>query len=303
VSTKEFHLSEKDDSTLKNISIEDIKADQSLAFVTSTYDRNDGMIRDNWSEEGPHLITFAGVLKYDSFPLAQILKDILDIGQRGMGCPIEIEFAVDLSKENSTPHTFNILQLRPLVPSHEHYEIIWDENINRKNVFIHSETALGNGLIKSVKDIIFIPPERFDNTKTIQIADEIGKINTKLSAESLPYLLIGPGRWGSEDRFLGIPVRWSQISNVRVMVETALKDFNIKPSQGTHFFHNITSRGIGYINVPYNSKDHFIDWNWLEKQNTLNDLTFVKHIRLSNPFTIKLDGRSSHAIIMKPEST
>jgi hypothetical protein len=115
-------------------------------------------------------------------------------------------------------------------------------------------------------------------------------------------LLIGPGRWGSQDRFLGIPVKWNQISNVRVMVEASLENFKIEPSQGTHFFHNITSRGIGYINVPYNSKDHFIDWNWLEKQKIVNDLNFVRHIRLTNPLIIKLDGRCSHALIQKPGS-
>jgi hypothetical protein len=302
ISKKDFHLSEKDDSTLKHVSVEDIKEDKILEFVTSTFDRNDGMIRDSWSQEGPHLVTFAGVLKYDVFPLASILKDILDIGQRGMGCPIEIEFAVNLSKDSNIPHTVSILQLRPLVPSHEHCEILWDENIKRETVFIHSDTALGNGVIKSVKDIVYVSPEQFDNTKTLQIADEIGKINEKLISESVSYLLIGPGRWGSQDRFLGIPVRWSQISRVKVMVETALENYNIKPSQGTHFFHNITSRGIGYINVPSKSQDYFIDWNWLEKHQTFDAYKFVKHIQLSKPLTIKLDGRCGHALVIKPES-
>ena len=300
-SKKDFHLSENDDSTLMKINVEEVKGDQTLEYITSTFDRNDGMIRDSWSKDGPHLVTFAGILKYDLLPIASIIKDIIEIGQKGMGCPIEIEFAVKLSNDQNTPHTFSILQLRPLVPSHEQCEIIWDAHINRENVFIHSETALGNGIIKSVKDIIYVPPERFDNTKTIQISDEIGKINNKLASESLHYLLIGPGRWGSQDRFLGIPVRWNQISNVKVMVETALEKFNIKPSQGTHFFHNITSRGIGYINVPYKSKDYFIDWKWLEKQKIIDEYEFAKHVHLSKPLIIKIDGRRSHAIIMKSE--
>jgi hypothetical protein len=302
ISKKDFHLSERDDSTLEKISVENIKGDHLIEPITSTFDRNDGMIRDSWSEQGPHLITFAGVLKYDVFPLASIIQDILNIGQRGMGCPVEIEFAVQLSKESDIPHIFSILQLRPLVPSHEHCEVVWDDNINRKDVFLHSETALGNGIIKSVKDIIYVQPERFDNSLTIQIADEIGKINKTLASGSIPYILIGPGRWGSQDRFLGIPVNWSQISKVRVMVETSLEDFKIEPSQGTHFFHNITSRGIGYINVPYKSKDSFIDWSWLEKQKSHHEGRYVKHIKLSQPLIIKLDGRCNHAIIMKPES-
>jgi len=300
-SKSNFILSEKDDSTLMKPNIDDIKKDGTLEFISSTYDRNDRMIRDSISDEGPALITFSGVLKYDAFPLASLVKDILDIGKRGMGCPIEIEFAVNFDKENKKTPTFAILQLRPLVPSHEHCEIIWDENTNRENVFIHSDKALGNGVIKSIRNIVYVPPETFDSSKTIEIADEIGKMNETLSASSLPYILIGPGRWGTEDRWLGIPVKWSQISGVRVMVETALEDFNIKPSQGTHFFHNITSRGIGYINVPFKSKDFFIDWKWLDRQKTVNELKFVKHVQLSHPLKIKIDGRSGSALIVKPD--
>jgi hypothetical protein len=301
-SKKNIEFSEKDDITLKKLSIEDIKNDGTLESVTSNYDRNDGMIRDNFSPEGPHLITFAGILKYDIFPLASLLQDILGIGQQGMGCPIEIEFAGTLGEDGKTPPTFAILQLRPLVPSHEHCEISLDDKMNGNNVFIHSDKALGNGLIKSIKNIVYVPPETFDSAKTVEIADEIGSINKTLTEASLPYILIGPGRWGTQDRWLGIPVKWSQISGVSVMVETALEDFNIKPSQGTHFFHNITSRGIGYINVPFNSTEYFIDWKWLEKQKSYKELTFVKHIQLPAPLTIKLDGRCGHAMIMKPGS-
>jgi response regulator RpfG family c-di-GMP phosphodiesterase len=299
-SKSNFILSEKDDSTLMKPNIDDIKKDGTLEFIASTYDRNDRMIRDSMPDEGPALITFSGVLKYDAFPLAPLVKDILDIGKRGMGCPIEIEFAVNFDKENKKTPTFAILQLRPLVPSHEHCEIIWDENTNRENVFIHSDKALGNGVVKSIRNIVYVPPETFDPSKTIEIADEIGKMNEILLTSSLPYILIGPGRWGTEDRWLGIPVKWSQISGVRVMVETALEGFNIKPSQGTHFFHNITSRGIGYINVPFKSKDFFIDWKWLDKQKTVNELKFVKHVQLSHHLKIKFDGRSGSALIVKP---
>ena len=301
-SKSNFILSEKDDSTLMKPNINDIKKDGTLEFIASTYDRNDRMIRDSMSDEGPALITFSGVLKYDAFPLASLVKDILDIGKRGMGCPIEIEFAVNFDKENKKTPTFAILQLRPLVPSHEHCEIIWDKNTNRENVFIHSDKALGNGVIKSIQNIVYVPPETFDPSKTIEIADEIEKMNETLLTSSLPYILIGPGRWGTEDRWLGIPVKWSQISGVRVMVETALEDFNIKPSQGTHFFHNIISRGIGYINVPFKSKDFFIDWKWLDKQKTVNEMKFVKHAQISRPLKIKFDGRIGSALVVKPDN-
>ena len=300
-SRKNFEFSEKDDVTLKKLNVEDIKNDDTLKSITSTYDRNDGIIRDSFSFDGPHLVTFAGILKYDAFPLASLVQDILGIGQQGMGGPIEIEFAVTLGEDGETPPTLAILQLRPLVLTREHCEISLDEQMNRENVFIHSEKALGNGIIKSVKDIVYVPPETFDSAKTVEIADEVGEMNKILSESSVPYLLIGPGRWGTQDRWLGIPVKWSQISSVSVMVETALENFDIKPSQGTHFFHNITSRGIGYINVPYNSNEYFIDWKWLEQQKSYKELKFVKHVKLSAPLTIKLDGRCGHALIVKPE--
>ncbi len=297
---EDFNLIGKEDTNLKRVNVENIKEDGTLDTLVSTFDRNDGIIRDELSAEGPNLVTFAGILKYETFPLPSILKDILEIGHKAMGCPVEIEFAVNLNQNSILPPTFAILQIRPLVPSHEQSLISWDDNIDRNSIFIHTDRALGNGLIKSIKNIVYVPPKTFDSTKTIEIADEIEKINTDLVALKQPYILIGPGRWGTEDRFLGIPVKWNQISKVKVMVETSLKNFIIEPSQGTHFFHNITSRGIGYINVPYNSKINFIDWKWLDERKPKKSLKYVKHIQLSNNLIIKLDGRSGSALIEKP---
>jgi len=300
---KDFRLSEKEDTTLEKLDIDDIKDDGTLEFITSTYDRDDGTIRDSMDYEGPHLVTFAGILKYDVFPLTALIQDILDIGKNGMGCPIEIEFAVTFADDGKNPPTFAVLQIRPLVVSHEHCEIAWNENdANRENVFIHSDKALGNGVIDTIQDIVYVSPESFDASKTIEIADEIGILNKKLVESSSPYILIGPGRWGTQDRWLGVPVRWSQISGARVMVETALENFNIKPSQGTHFFQNIISREIGYINITLNPNESFIDWDWLNNQRSKKELKFVKHIRFPTPLVIKLDGRCSRALIMKPES-
>ena len=294
-SKREFKLSEKEDVTLRKINVNDIKNDGTLDNIASSYNVNDGIIRDNLSEDSPVIITFNGILKYEIFPLSSLLQDILEIGQKGMGCPIQIEFAVDLKKDQSP--IFAILQIRPLAPSYEYSDVTWDEKIDEDKILINSNMALGNGVIKTIKDIVYVIPNKFDNTKTIEIAEEIGKINDKLSK---PFILIGPGRWGSEDRFLGIPVKWNQISDVKMMVETALKNFNIKPSQGTHFFHNITSRGIGYINIPYNSKKEFIDWIWLENQTPKEQLNYVKHIEFSNPLTVKLNGRKGNALVLKP---
>ncbi|UCF13031.1 MAG: hypothetical protein JSW06_01930 [Thermoplasmatales archaeon] len=291
-------FSEKDES-IEKINISNIIDDGTLELITSTYDKNDGMIRDGFSKQGPHLITFAGILKYDVFPLASILRDFLEAGEKSMGCPVEIEFVVNFNAKNKKPPTFAIIQIRPLILSQEHAHITWDEdNIKKEKILIHSKKALGNGVINSIKDIVYVPPKTFDPAKTIKIAEEIGTINQTL--KDTPYLMIGPGRWGTQDRWLGMPVLWSEISNVKVMVETALEDFNIKPTQGTHFFQNIISRGIGYINTTLNPKESIIDWNWLNKQKSQKQLKYVKHIRLLKPLIIKIDGRSGRALVLKP---
>ena len=204
-------FSEREDETLEKINIKDIANDGSLNFIASTYDREDGMVRDRFSKEGPHLITFAGILKYDVFPLANIIKDILQAGQRSMGSPVEIEFAVNFDPENKKPPVFAIIQIRPLVISKEHAHITWEDNdIKKEEILISSNKALGNGLIDSIKDIIYVSPETFDTSKTVEIASQIGILNKELADNQKTYLLIGPGRWGTQDRWLGIPVAWSE---------------------------------------------------------------------------------------------
>jgi hypothetical protein len=293
-------LSEKRNTAIKKINISEISEDATLKNIVSIYDKNDGMVRDSFSKEGPHLITFANILKYDVFPLASIVRDILTAGEKSMGSPVEIEFAVNFDPEDKTPPIFAIIQIRPLIISQEHAHITWEkEDIKKENVLMHSNKALGNGIFDSIKDIVYIPPEIFDSAKTIEIARQIGKINKYLSESEIPYILIGPGRWGTQDRWLGIPVAWSEISSVKVLVETALKDFNIKPTQGTHFFQNIISKGIGYINITLNPNESYIDWVWLNKQKSKKEFKFVRHIELSKPLIIKLDGRSGSALVTK----
>jgi hypothetical protein len=300
---KQFNvLSKNDSATLQKISISDISKDGSLINITSTYDKDDGIIRDSYSETEPHLITFAGILKYDVFPLATIIEDILNAGQKSMGCPIEIEFAVNFDPEEKKKPIFAIIQIRPLLISHEHAHITWEkEDSYKDNVFIYSTRALGNGVIDTIKDIVYVPPHTFDSAHTVEIARQIGEINDYLSKNNTQYMLVGPGRWGTQDIWLGIPVVWSEISNVKILVETALKNFNIKPTQGTHFFQNIISKGIGYINTTLNPKESRIDWDWLNAQKPKKQLKFVRHVTFSNSFVIKLDGRTGSALIIKPD--
>jgi len=298
ISKKYFTLSEKEFDTIKKVNITEIAQDDALTHIASTYDKDDEMIRDTFVKEGPHLITFAGVLKYDVFPLADILKDILDAGTKSMGTPVEIEFAVNLNTDSKKKPLFSIVQIRPLVISQEQAVVSWNDNkIEKKDILIYSNNSLGNGIIKEIKDIVYIIPEKFDSSRTFEVAKEVGEINKSLKEK--PYLLIGPGRWGTQDRWLGIPVQWNEISNVKVMIETAFEDFNIKPTQGTHFFQNIISRGIGYINVSLHRDKSYIDWNWINKQKSKNEFNFVNHINLSKPITVKLDGKNGRALVLK----
>ena len=250
----EINLSEKEDITLEKINIAEIANDGTLTTIASTYDKDDGVIRDSFVKEGPYLITFAGILKFNIFPLAEIIKDLLKAGHKSIGSPIEIEFAVNIDPENKKPPILAIIQIRPLVMSKEKAQINWDiTKIQKENILMYTNKALGNGLIDNIFNIIYVPPETFDSSNTIEISREIGTINGTLN--ETPYLLIGPGRWGTQDRWLGMPVLWTDISNVKIIVETALENYNIKPTQGTHFFQNIISKGIGYINITLNKKE------------------------------------------------
>ena len=301
VNNNQINLTEKEEKTLEKISIAELAKDGTLNYIASSYDKNDGMIRDSFSEEGPHLITFAGILKYDIFPLSSIIKEVLEACQKSMGCPVEIEFAVNFDSKGEKPPLFAIIQIRPIVISQEQSQITWDESeIDKEDIFIRSKNALGNGVFNNIKDIIYVKPDVFNPSKTVEIAREIGKINKKLSEKQDPYVLIGPGRWGTQDKWLGIPVVWSEISGVQIMVETAFEDFNIKPTQGTHFFQNIVSRGIGYININLKPEEGLIDWDWLKKQKIVTKSKHINHVELDKPLKIKLDGKAGRAIITKP---
>jgi hypothetical protein len=291
-----FTLTEHEDNTLEKINVLDISKYGILNNIASTFDKNDGIIRDYYSNEGPILITFAGILKYKTFPLSDILKNLLEEGKKSMGTEIEMEFSVNFDPNDIKKPFFGIIQIRPLVISKEHTQVKWnEEDIIKEKILIKSSKSLGNGIIENIKNIVYVKPDIFNSSKTIEIAKEIEKINSSL--EDKPYVLIGPGRWGTQDRFLGIPVKWSDISNVKIIVETNLENFNIKPSQGTHFFQNIISKEVGYINTDSKNIDNYINWEWLKNNKAYQDLKFIKHIKLDKPLKIKLDGRFGRALI------
>jgi hypothetical protein len=207
-----------------------------------------------------------------------------------------MEFAVNLPLGENQRSEFDLLQIRPMAIRQHHLEVeIGEEEIRR--AFCYSTMALGNGQFNQIKDIIYVNPETFDPAHTIDIAAEVGKMNAELLRENRKYLLIGPGRWGSADRWLGIPVRWSDISGVGAIVETTTENLKADPSQGSHFFHNITSLGIGYFTTSAKA-DGFVNWNWLKSLPAAKESAHLKHVKLENPLTVKIDGKKSHAVIL-----
>jgi len=291
------YLETNDGANLWHREVTEAENELPMQFLASTYVPDEHRIRDTVHIPGQRVLTFAHILKYREFPLADILKDMLELGEQGMGCPVEMEFSVNLTAEPDHPPQFAFLQLRPMTARAELEQVnISAEEI--ENAFCFSGKALGNALKQDMADIILVKPEAFDPGRTMEIAREISRINASLVKEDRKYLLVGPGRWGSADRWLGIPVAWADISGVGAMIETESDKLVAEPSQGSHFFHNITTLGINYVTISKAAGD-WIDWNWLTALPRLNDATFVAHARLESPVTLKVDGRRSQCVIVK----
>lgn len=270
-----------------------------VRMLTSTYVPEDNRIRDTSQIPGVRVLTFANILKHGAFPLPEIVSAILDIGRKGMGCPVEIEFAVNICADKKRKPEFALLQIRPMALARQNMEVdIGNEEI--KNALCYSTSAMGNGIYENIADIVFVSPENFDPAQTVEIAMEIRSLNSALVGQNRKYLLVGPGRWGSADRWLGIPVAWNDISGVGAMVETSIEQLKADPSQGSHFFNNIVSLGICYITVSDNGKD-FIDWHWLKSMPVERETTYLRHVRLDTPLAIKIDGKKSKAVIGKTD--
>jgi DNA-binding response OmpR family regulator len=297
--SNDFQLRKDDSSTLKKLDLSQAESDGTLFFVGSTYLIDNQVIRDTISIPGPRIITFANILKYGLFPLSDILKILLKLGENAFACPVEIEFALNLYRDKERKPEFYFLQIRPWVMGNETF-IVDIDNIIPGETLCTTHHALGNGIFENLYDIVYVDPEKFDISKTRVIAQEIGKINQKFLFSKKNYILIGFGRWGTADPWLGIPVEWSQISQAKVIIESNLKDFKVDPSQGSHFFHNITSLRLGYFHIQTEAGEEFIDWQWIREQSLCDECDFTKHICLDKPLKIKIDGRSSKGVILKP---
>jgi CheY-like chemotaxis protein len=284
-----------EDANLEKRDASDADEEPPVKLLASTYIPEEHRIRDSADMAGYRVLTFAQIMKYGRFPLAEILTEVLALGQEGMGCPVELEFSVNMPKDPQLKPQFAFLQLRPMTARADLLQVeISDDEAAR--AFCVSCRALGNAEKKDMADILFVKPNGFDPAKTPQIAREISELNAGLLNESRKYLLIGPGRWGSADRWLGIPVSWADICGVGAMVETSSSRLKADPSQGSHFFHNITTLGIIYATV---SEDDFIDWHWLTSQPVANETVHVVHLKLDKPFTLKVDGRSSKCVMYR----
>jgi len=244
-------------------------------------------------------VTFAPILKLGLFPLPEILQVLMQGGEEGMGAPVEIEFAVRLSKAANRPHEFSILQMRPMSLMSE-AESVDLGPMERDEVLVHSRRVLGNGRIEDIRDLVVVDFQRFERSKSLSAALEIGRLNAELLASGTPYILIGVGRWGSHDPWLGIPVNWDQVSGARVIVEAGLRDLKVAPSQGSHFFQNLTALHVGYFTIEEGGADGFVDWKWLASCVALHDAESVRHLRFEEPFAVRMDGRRGEGVIFRP---
>ena len=266
--------------------------DDTLRFVASTYVADSGRISIGVGSQGPRVINFAYLLVLNDIPINKLIKTLLSLCEEALNTPVEIEFAITFN-----PTRFGFLQVRPMVVSSDEITVV-DEDMTGDNILIASKNVLGNGINNNIEDIVYVNPEIFETKFTPQIAEELEQINKELVNQHRPYLLIGFGRWGSSDPWLGIPVNWGQVSGAKAIVETALENLNVEFSQGSHFFHNLTSFNVSYFSVKI-SDPYKIDWEWLRKQHLEKETKFVRHVSLAAPLIVKVDGRSGRGSIYK----
>ena len=294
-----FIPSVDDKINLLKLKIENAENDLALKYVASVYDMENNIIRDGINSPGRKIITFSNILIHNTFPLAEVIDMLLQTGQKEMNNPIEIEFAVNLDRPEGQPGIFHFLQIRPVVAYHKelHFRI---DKVDIQQTIIYSEMAMGNGIFKNISHILYVKPESFNASKNLQIVREIEELNNKLISAKENYVLVGPGRWGSSDPWLGIPVRWAQISGARVIVESDLENYQMDPSQGTHFFHNLTTFGVGYFTIsPYVDEGHF-DVEFLNSQKAIDETKHLRLVKFDSPIRIEVDGRNNKGVVYKP---
>ncbi len=299
-SSDEDFVKKGSEANLVKLTISHAEKDGVLKHLASVYDPENDRIEPGLSAVGPRILNFANILKYDHLPLAKTIQLILEVGKEAMGCPVEIEYALDLDKASNDKPSFHLLQIKPMYGSGTGFSFDPDK-LEKEEMVIYAEQSMGNGKITDVKDVVFVKLDAFDRLRTKEIARELEKMNKKMSGARVEYILIGPGRWGTADQHIGIPVKWSHISNARVIIETSMEDFPLDASLGSHFFHNVTSMNVGYFSINHDSPTEFISWDLLQQQKVVDETEFVKHVRFEKPLCILMDGKRRVSAVMQGE--
>jgi len=292
---RELNLLDGEEAGLSKLDISVAESHGAMMHLASVYDPNNDRIEPGLAVAGPRILNFANILQFDYMPLAKTIEVILDVVHEALGTAVEIEYAVDLMPDASHKTSFYLLQIKPMVGADEDFTVDID-NIEPGKTILYAEKSLGNGRMRCIRDLIYVVPSRFDKLKTEEMAVEIEQFNDRMRKQKKEYVLIGPGRWGSRDKFIGIPVKWSQISSARIIVETDLSDFPLDASLGSHFFHNVTSMNVGYFSVNTGGKN-FIQYDLLDNQEILEEGKFFRHIRFENDLDIVMDGKKRQSLI------
>ncbi len=293
---KDPNLLEGDMAGLTRLDLSDAERHGTLRHCASVYNADNNTIYPGISKPGPRIINFANILKYNYTPLAKTLEVVLDVVKEALGTAVEIEFALDLDRDSQGRCSFYLLQVKPLIGSATDYVVDMD-SVEKESIMLYSAKGMGNGLIRNIKDVIYINREVFDKRHTEEMANEIARLNEKMMQQNKPYILIGPGRWGTRDKWIGIPVNWPQISKAKVIVETSFEDFPLDASSGSHFFHNVTSMNVGYFTVQPELETGFINWEMLNDQLLIESTKFFKHIQFEKSLMVRMDGKKRISVI------
>ncbi len=291
-----FRTSTDDAVNIRRLTLSEVSPMRQTRFVASVWDRANERISDSPMDEGRRVLTFNAILKYETFPLAEIVRDILRLGAEEMRCPVEVEFAVNMDVPYGQQRIFNLLQIRPIIDNNDNRALDWCR-VPVDDALVYAESALGVGNMPDIRDIVYVRPDRFDSLSTERIVAELDALNVRMREMRRGYVLVGPGRWGSSDPFLGIPVKWQHITEARVIVECGLERFRVEPSQGTHFFQNVTSLGVGYLTInPYMGDGRF-DLERLDALPAAEEGEYLRRVTFDDPLWVYIDGRSNRGIV------
>ena len=293
-----FRTSPDDEVNIRRLGLDELRPLRNTRFAASVWDRANDRLADSLDTPGGVVLTFNPILKYGLFPLAEIVRDMLQVGIDEMRCPVEIEFAVNMDVTPGQQRIFNLLQIRPIVERDENVSIDW-KTIPLDDALIYAESALGIGAMDGIRDIVYVRSGAFDVLATEAIAEELLALNARMREQGRPYVLVGPGRWGSSDPHLGIPVKWTHISEARVIVECGIRGFEIDPSQGTHFFQNVTSLGVGYLTINPFRGDGIFREELLDGMPAAQEGRYLRCVSFDEPLYVYIDGRADRGIVKK----